>query len=92
MPLSDIFFLATLLPDAAVGARRFQDIGLPGWPVIVLSIAALIWTYIPIPEEFELTTFDWTILSAFLAQIIISLLPSHSHTNTYGPNPHEVTP
>jgi len=79
------FTFITLLPILAVGHRRLQDTGLPGWIYFVLTAIAYSQIFSPSPTTQGLS------LIASLVSIGLCLRNSQPGPNKYGPNPHEVS-
>jgi uncharacterized membrane protein YhaH (DUF805 family) len=88
-PFTDTATFLLALPSAAVAARRLQDVGLPGWPAIPITVLSLVWIILDLsigsPVWIAIIT-----IALFAALYILALLPSQKTDNTYGPNPHEV--
>ncbi|WP_019297073.1 MULTISPECIES: DUF805 domain-containing protein [unclassified Leisingera] len=76
--------LATLLPIISCAVRRYHDIGLSGWLLLIWS-AAFVAPAFSFSEE---TAFIVTCV-LFLAFLITFALPSQPGSNKYGPNPQE---
>ncbi len=102
-PLYLIYTLAIICPSAAVGFRRLQDTGRPGWYIAIPFGLSLMTTLMApdIPSEAAMSTGAMPEFGNFalfgvlaLAQLIVGLLflwwltrPSQPETNTYGPPP-----
>jgi len=67
-----IWWLATLVPYAAVSVRRLHDRDMPGWWYLGFVISS----FLPI-----ISLFTW------IAFIVIMALPPTPGTNQYGPDP-----
>ncbi len=91
-PASDTFAILSTIPLTAVGAKRLQDISLPGWPAILAGATFIIWITTDWgkswDEPFSYIGILCSVLS--IALIIAAIFPSKFGTNKYGPNPHEV--
>ncbi|MFK7836690.1 MAG: DUF805 domain-containing protein [Sulfitobacter sp.] len=98
-----VYTIAILCPMLAAGFRRLQDIGKPGWYIVVPFGISLLVTLVspdPISEEAmaagEMLNFGSLALFSVLAlvQLIVALVflwwltrPSQPETNAYGPPP-----
>ncbi len=67
-----IYFLAIFVPNVCVRVRRFHDVNLSGWWVLVLVLLS----FVPI--------IDWI---ASIAELIITILPGTKGTNKFGTDP-----
>lgn len=94
--ISLVALLMLTLPDMAVGWRRLQDTGLPGWIYAGFTIFSLLFLFLPEPNQQDLDVvifFDtYTIVSLVLLGlmlVMIGLLVRNSKKgpNKYGPNP-----
>jgi len=102
-PLSFIFTLAIIVPMLAVGFRRLQDTGRPGWWIVIPAVLSLLNTLLApdMPDEAAIAAGEFpdtgsVLLSGILGIIglIVSLVflwfltrPSQPETNQYGPPP-----
>ncbi|NEK23989.1 DUF805 domain-containing protein [Sulfitobacter sp. JBTF-M27] len=102
-PLSFIFTLAIIVPMLAVGFRRLQDTGRPGWWIVITAVLSLLNTLLApaMPDEAAIAAGEFpgtgsVLLSGVLGLIglIVSLVflwwltrPSQPETNQYGPPP-----
>ncbi|SDX16662.1 DUF805 domain-containing protein [Litoreibacter albidus] len=100
-PITEIVSLGYLLPSAAAQVRRLHDIGAPSQPalLLILTVYALGYavTYLDLTgrvPDYDSATSYLVCATYFVVVcvgfIILSLLPSQSATNPYGPNPNEV--
>ena len=78
------FIVVTHLPILAVGYRRLQDTGLPGW--IYMALTALAYSQIAPPNQVTMT-FS---MVASIMTIILCPRKSQPASNRFGPNPNEV--
>ncbi|OED46298.1 DUF805 domain-containing protein [Leisingera sp. S232] len=77
-------FLATLPPTLSCSVRRYHDIGMSGWLLIVWPAVILA----PAFSFSEDTAF--IVLCIFVFVFLMTFaLPSQPGSNKYGPNPHE---
>ncbi|GLQ25710.1 DUF805 domain-containing protein [Sulfitobacter pacificus] len=106
-PLAFLFTLAILCPVLAVGFRRLQDTGRPGWwiifPFAIGVINSLLMPDMPTEAAYAAGEFPSTgriLISGILGlvQLGISLVflwwltrPSQPETNAYGPPPVSLT-
>jgi uncharacterized membrane protein YhaH (DUF805 family) len=88
--LAFIFFLAIIAPSITVLVRRFHDVGLSGWWVGGYAIANVLVSSVGLNRDSATTLlaiFGIILNLAALGSFIVTLLPSQSGTNKYGPNP-----
>ncbi len=101
--LSTIYILALIVPAVAVGFRRLQDTGRPGWYILIPTAIGLITSFLapatPMMEGGQVTQMPdmgsmglMAILG--LVQLVLAVLfiwwltrPSHPEANAYGPPP-----
>jgi uncharacterized membrane protein YhaH (DUF805 family) len=91
--VTDTFILGTLLPNIAVGMRRFHDIGLASLIIPILFIPATALGYIVSLDDVPFGTMEWAYIAlgfAILGTMLISIRPSDPVANKYGPVPEEV--
>ncbi|SLN29185.1 Inner membrane protein YhaH [Roseovarius albus] len=97
---SPIWSFLILLPFLAVGWRRMQDAGRPGYwfallpvclTVIVGAVFLLATIGATILAHFLLKSSFLILIGAFVTTLINLLGSSQQKTNKYGPNPSEVT-
>ncbi|HMG45929.1 MAG TPA: DUF805 domain-containing protein [Allosphingosinicella sp.] len=95
------FQLLTLLPSAALAARRLHDRGWSGWWLLLLVpalVAGLIQQYYVLTRDFDalfsegLTTLNLAAAAPALAILVLFCLPGEEETNRYGPNPRDEPP
>jgi len=92
--LAFIFFLAIIAPSITVLVRRFHDVGLSGWWVGGYAIANIAVGMIEGMNaglngnsSSGIGILGLILNLAALGSFIVTLLPSQSGTNKYGPNP-----
>jgi uncharacterized membrane protein YhaH (DUF805 family) len=83
--LSGLLGLALLSPGICVTIRRFHDVGLSGW--FVAGAFAGLFLGLLLSEEVDGALGGLVILAAFVATLVITVLPSKPGPNKYGPNP-----
>ena len=89
------FFLAIIIPSVTVMVRRFHDVGLSGWWIGGYWIANVVVGFIStlsLGGSSDAGSAGSTILGLILnlagiGLFIVTLLPSQSGTNKYGPHP-----
>ncbi|MEM0946999.1 MAG: DUF805 domain-containing protein [Pseudomonadota bacterium] len=103
-PAAGLFQLVTLLPFLAVGWRRMQDTGRPGWMIFLPMIVSVAFIFLSVmgfangpAPNFNGSSGGarFAILGAlqFVASVLILwwlTRPSDPSANAYGPNPAEV--
>lgn len=89
-PLSGLFQLAMLLPAIAVGFRRLQDTGKPGWLILIpVGISVFANVVLAATPSIGLTAIMGLIQLIILVVMIWLLTrPSQPGDNAHGPNPH----
>ncbi|MEM6940363.1 MAG: DUF805 domain-containing protein [Pseudomonadota bacterium] len=106
-PLSIIYSLAVLCPALAVGFRRLQDTGKPGWYIVIpFGLSVVAGLFAPdVPSEADIAAgaipdIGGIGLFAVLGfvQLIVALVflwwltrPSDPETNAYGPPPRKTS-
>ncbi len=100
-PIGGIFQLVTLLPLLAVGWRRMQDTGRPGWMIFLPMIVSVAFIFLSVmgfasgpAPNYGSGAGESRFVVLGLLQLIASALilwwltrPSDPGPNTYGPNP-----
>lgn len=102
-PIYLVFALAILCPALAVGWRRLQDTGRPGWYIVIPFGVSLLTTLLSpaMPDETAMASGEFpsmgsVVLSGVLGivSLVVFLLyiwwltrPSQPETNEYGPPP-----
>ena len=91
-PASDTFAFLSLLPLTTVGARRLQDISLPSWPALLVSLLFVLWitTEWGAPTEAPISNIAYVVMVLSFFLLVAAIFPSNPGPNKYGPNPHEV--
>ena len=92
-PLTDTFYFISLLTMTTLTMRRWHDVGILSWPVIVI-VAVDVVTMISTYGKPEVTLINNPLFLvaaiAGLASLVVCILPSEAQKNRYGPNPSEV--
>ncbi|MCB4379285.1 DUF805 domain-containing protein [Synechococcus sp. MU1644] len=92
-PLTDTFYLVSLVSITTLTMRRWHDAGFPSWPVVVVVAVDVIATVLSYGKP-EVAFIDDPLLviatMTGLASLAVCLLPSQKRDSKYGPNPNEV--
>lgn len=89
-----LFSLATFLPLLAATWRRLHDTSRSGWKSltpIAVAVVLIGITFLTSSHFFAVLAFISTLISLIFLVVMLAQ-KSTPGSNTYGPNPHEVTP
>ncbi|OAN85055.1 hypothetical protein A8B78_06030 [Jannaschia sp. EhC01] len=81
LSLAGAFTLITLLPILAVGYRRLQDAGLPGWLYIALTAVSYVQLFA------SNVMLQYAAMAASVGTLVLAVLPSQGRDNQYGAKP-----